>query len=96
MDRYFDVLQSLEDDVEDLQDELLRRPTPKTLSKIQGLKQNLISLRKSIWPVREIVAALGRTESDLIDDGLQPYFRDIYEHTVEIIDSVETLRDIIG
>lgn len=96
VDRYFVVLEDIEDSVENLQDELLRCPNPKTLSKIEVFKQNLISLRKSIWPVREIVGALARTESELIDDGLQTYFRDIYDHTVQIIDTVETFRDIIA
>lgn len=96
IDNYFVVLEHIEDEVEELQDELMKDPNPKTLHKIQNLKQNLIILRKSIWPVREILGALERTESDLIDDRLQAYLRDAYDHTVQIIDTIETFRDIIA
>lgn len=96
IDNYFVVLENIEDEVEDLQDELMSNPNPKTLQKIQKLKQNLIVLRKSIRPVREILGALERTESDLIDDSLQAYIRDAYDHTIQIIDTIETFRDIIA
>lgn len=96
IDNYFIVLEHIEDEVEILQDDLMKNPTPKTLQDIQRLKQNLITLRKSIRPVREILGALERTESELIDDKLQAYIRDAYDHTVQIIDTIETFRDIIA
>lgn len=96
VDQYFVALESMEDDIEDLQDELMTKPTQKTLIKIQSLKQQFIILRKSIWPVREILSLLQRTESDLIDDNLQVYLRDAYDHTVQIIDTIETFRDILA
>jgi magnesium transporter len=66
------------------------------LEKIQNLKQNMISLRKSIWPVREIINTLQRTDSDIINQDTQIYLRDLYDHTVQIIDTIETFRDIIA
>lgn len=96
VDNYFVVLQDIEDDIELLQDELIKNPNKSTLPKIQTLKQNLIILRKSIWPLREILGSLQRTESDLINDSLATYLRDLYDHTIQIIDSIETFRDIIS
>lgn len=96
IDNYFVVLEHIEDEVEALQDELIENPTPSTLQNIQRLKQNLIVLRKSIRPVREILGALERTESDLIHDELHTYLRDLYDHTVQIIDTIETFRDTIA
>ncbi len=96
VDQYFVVLEHIEEKIEILQDELMTNPTPKTLPKIQNLKQELIMLRKSIWPVREIINALQKTDSDLIHDELQNYFRDVYDHTIQIIDTIETFRDIIA
>lgn len=96
VDQYFVVLEHIEEKTESLQDELITNPTAKTLPKIQSLKQELISLRKSIRPVREIINTLQKTDSDLIDDELQKYLRDVYDHTVQIIDTIETFRDIIS
>lgn len=96
VDNYFIVLENIEDDIEDLQDELIKNPTKETLPKIQLLKQNLITLRKSIWPVREMIAGLQRYESGFIHEELNTYFRDLYDHTVQIVDSIETFRDIIS
>lgn len=96
VDNYFIVLENIEDDIEDLQDELIKSPTKETLPKIQLLKQNLITLRKSIWPVREMIAGLQRYESEFIHEELTTYFRDLYDHTVQIVDSIETFRDIIS
>ncbi|MBU0627456.1 hypothetical protein KKG31_00700 [Patescibacteria group bacterium] len=96
MDNYFVVLEGIEDDVEDLQDELMDNPTNSTLSKIQKLKQDLITLRKSIWPVREIINALLKLDSNLLSDDLQTYLKDLYDHTIQVIDAIETFKDIIG
>jgi len=96
VDQYFVVLEDIEEKTEDLQDELMTNPTPKTLPKIQNLKQELILLRKSIRPVREIISSLQKSDSDLIDEELQKYLRDVYDHTIQIIDTIETFRDIIA
>lgn len=96
VDNYFVVLESIEDDIELLQDELVKNPTKHTLPKIQKLKQNLIKLRKSIWPVREMISSLQRIDASFIHPELPPYLRDLYDHTVQIVDSIETFRDIIS
>ncbi len=96
VDSYFVVLEKIEDDIESLQDELLNNPTMDTLSKIQTFKQNIILLRKSIWPVREIISFLQRFDSDLVSEELDKYLRDLYDHTVQIGDSLETFRDTLS
>ena len=96
VDSYFVVLEKIEDDIESLQDELLNNPTTDTLSKIQTFKQNIILLRKSMWPVREIISFLQRFDSDLVSEELDKYLRDLYDHTVQIGDSLETFRDTLS
>lgn len=96
VDHYFVVLDKVQDDIELLQDELVNKPTKDTLPKIQQLKHYLIILRKSIWPLREMISFLQRYESSLIDGGLRMYLRDVYDHTIQIVDSIETFRDIIS
>ncbi|MFA5747731.1 MAG: magnesium/cobalt transporter CorA [Candidatus Absconditabacterales bacterium] len=96
VDNYFVVLEQMEEEIEEFQDKLLTNPGRPILEKIQNLKQNMISLRKSIWPVREIINTLQRTDSDIINQDTQIYLRDLYDHTVQIIDTIETFRDIIA
>ena len=96
VDSYFVVLEKIEDDIELLQDELLNSPTTNTLSQIQTLKQNIILLRKSIRPVREILSFLQRFESRLFSQDLATYLRDLYDHTVQIADGLETFRDTLS
>lgn len=96
VDNYFVVLDKVQDDIELLQDELVNNPSKETLPKIQHLKHNLIYLRKSIWPLREMIGSLQRFESSLIDESLRTYLRDVYDHTIQIVDSIETFRDIIS
>lgn len=96
VDNYFVVLEHIEDDIEVLQDELVNNPTKDTLPKIQNLKHNLIILRKSIWPLREMISGLQRFETKLISEDLHRYLRDLYDHTVQIVDTLETFRDIIS
>lgn len=96
VDNYFVVLDKVQDDIDVLQDELVNNPTKDTLPKIQKLKHHLIYLRKSIRPLREMIGSLQRFESDLINEGLRTYLRDVYDHTIQIVDSIETFRDIIS
>lgn len=96
IDQYFVVLETIEEKIEDLENELLNKANESTLPKIQKIKQKLITLRKSIRPVREIINSLQQTDSGIISDDLWKYFRDIYDHTIQIIDTIETSKDIIS
>jgi len=96
VDSYFSILQSLGDDIEDLEDELLANPTSATLSRIHFLKREMAYLRKSVWPLRELINILKRQESELIQDSTVIYLNDLYDHTIQVIDTVETLKDILA
>lgn len=96
IDSYFLVLEKIGDITEDLEDELMKNPTANTMQTIQALKRRMILLRKSIWPAREIIDFLIRDSTTLISDNTRTYFRDVYNHTVQVIDSIEGLRDVIG
>lgn len=96
IDNYFVVLESLGETIEDLEDELVTDPKPETLQVIQLMKREMIYLRKSVWPLREAISSLQRGESDLITDGVRPFLRDVYDHTIQIIDTIETFRDLLS
>ncbi len=96
VDGYFGILEKLGERVEVLEQEVIGMPDEKTLQKIYALKRALIYLRKSVWPLREVVGGLVRSESERITDATSPYFRDVYDHTIQVIDTVETLRDMVS
>jgi magnesium transporter len=96
VDNYFTVLERLGEQIELLEEELVTNPTPETLQAIHELKREMIFLRKSVWPVREVISALERGESSLIQESTQIYLRDVYDHTIQVIDAVETLRDMLS
>ena len=96
VDHYFLVLEKFGDRVEELEDELVSHPQPEDLHEIHRLKREMIYLRKSVWPLREVINKLERVESSLIKDSTQIYLRDVYDHTIQIIDTVETYRDMLS
>ena len=69
---------------------------PETLQVLHYLKREMIFLRKSVWPLREVIAALERGESPLIKKTTLVYLRDVYDHTIQVIDTVETFRDMLS
>ena len=96
VDNYFIILERLGEEIEDMEEELLTNPTTETLQKIHFLKREMILLRKSTWPLRELINGLERTESPLIQESTGVYLRDVYDHTIQVIDTVETFRDMIS
>jgi magnesium transporter len=79
-----------------MEEELVTNPTPETLQKIHNLKREMIFLRKSVWPLREVVSRLERGESSLIKETTGIYLRDVYDHTIQVIDTIETYRDMLS
>jgi len=96
VDNYFVELEKFGDQMESLEDEVVARPSPQTLRDVHQFKNDMIMLRKSLWPLREVIARLERRESPLISENLGNYFRDVYDHTIIAIDTVETYRDILS
>jgi len=96
VDNYFVTLEQFGDQVEFMEDEVVRQPVPATLQTVHHLKNHMIILRRSLWPLREVIARLERRESPLIQDATAVYFKDVYDHTIIAIDTVETYRDILS
>jgi magnesium transporter len=96
VDGYYAVLENLGEEMENLEEELIDKPTTETLHRIFELKKELIFLRKSVWPLREAVSFLEKSESDLIDHRTLPFLRDLYDHTIQVMDTIETFRDMIA
>jgi len=96
VDHYFIVLEKIGEQIEFLEEELVTDPTPETLQAIHHLKRELIFLRKSVWPLRELISGLERGETRLIQEKTTIFLRDVYDHTIQVIDTVETLRDMVS
>jgi magnesium transporter len=96
VDSYFLVLEELGDTIESLQTDLLADPDPDDLQAILRLKRDILAFRKSIWPLREILGALLRGGSSLIEEEILVYVRDVYDHVSQVIDTLETYREILA
>jgi len=96
VDRYFLVIEKMDEMMEYLEDTVLSNPGPTLVHDIQKLKRDLIYIRKFIWPLREFIGNLMREESDLVQKQTRPYLRDLYDHTIHIIDSLENYRDMLS
>ena len=96
VDNYFAVLENLGEKIEFLDKKLVTNPTSETLQAIHNLKSNMLFLRKSVWPLREVISGLERGESPLINESTGIYLRDVYDHTIQVIDTTETYRDMIS
>ncbi|HLC96792.1 MAG TPA: magnesium/cobalt transporter CorA [Candidatus Nanoarchaeia archaeon] len=93
IDNYFVVLEMLGEQIEDIEQEITEQIKHKTLHKLHGLKKELIHLRKSVWPLREVTNSIIRSESTIIGKTARTFFRDVYDHTIQVMDTVETYRD---
>ena len=96
VDHYFIVLEQLGERVTHLETQVLKQPSQKTMKAIHNLKRDMILLRKSIWPLREVVSNLRREESSLISDETDLYLKDIYDHTIQAIETAETFSDMLS
>lgn len=94
IDYYFVILEHVDYQLEIIEKELFDKPTPNTLRKIQHKKRELTSIRKAIWPLREVISNLFHTGSNLITDSTKTYISDVYDHTIQIIDTLESFREI--
>lgn len=94
IDQGFPLLERFGDEIEVLEEELLDDPGRQTLTRLHALKRELLLLRRMVWPHRELISSLLRDEHRLITADIKPYLRDCYDHTVQIIDLLETYRDM--
>lgn len=96
VDHYFIVLENIGDKIEVFQDSLIKNPCPENLDVIYRLKRQLIDLRRSVWPLREVLGSFERSDSQLIHDYTRLYVRDLYEHVIQVADTVETNREMVS
>ncbi len=96
VDHYFLILEKLGERIESMEDELVSNPTPEVLQKIHTMKRDMIFLRRSVWPLRELISGLERTESPLIKKGTEIFLRDVYDHTIQVMDTIESFRDMVS
>lgn len=96
VDSYFNIIEKLGENIEVIEDTMIANPTPETLRAIHKLRRKMISLRKSVWPLREVVSAFERSDSSLIEESTRIYLKDVYDHTIQVIDTVETFRDMLS
>lgn len=95
VDHYFVMLEELGDQIEALEDELITAPGPHTLEKIHHYKREMLLLRKSVWPLREVLSRLSRDENPLVSPETQVFLRDVYDHTIHVIETVDTFRELL-
>lgn len=95
VDSYFIMLDKLEEKMEDIEEELLVNLGPETLNAIHVLRRKMIFLRNQVWPLREVVAGLEKAESPLIHESTVIYLSDVYDHTIQAIETIEKFRDML-
>lgn len=93
VDSYYHVLEKVGDRLDTLENELLNQPSQELLQQVHQMKGQLMFLRKTIWPMRELVASLLHSESELLDDSITPFLRDLYDHAIQVLDTVEGYRE---
>ncbi len=96
VDQYFDVLEMLGEKIEAMQDLVISDPKPETLHRIHALKRQLMFLRRAVWPLREAANNLSRSECPFLRESTKVFFRDLYDHVVQIVDTIETLREMVS
>ena len=96
VDHYFIILEKMGTKVETLEEKLIDQPTPDTIQTIHEMKRELIYLRKQVWPIRELINNIIKGEFPLIHEDIILFFNDIYDHKIQVIDTVESYRDVLS
>lgn len=96
VDSFFGILEQVGEEMEDLEDLVLQYPAKQIISRIHNLKQRMLTVRRAVWPLRELVSNFEKSESALLEPSTRIFLRDVYDHIVQIIDSVEVSREIVS
>lgn len=96
VDFYFTLLEKTDERIELLEEELMGDPSREILNQLHHMKREMIFLRKAVWPMREMINSFQRSDSNLIHQSTEIYLRDVHDHTIRIIDTVETFRDLLS
>jgi magnesium transporter len=96
VDYYMDILEGIGEHIEALEDAVTLRADTDHLRAINGLRRQVVTLRRSIWPLRDVIVALERSDRPFITDAIDPYLRDVYDHTVRTVELIESAREILA
>jgi magnesium transporter len=96
VDHYFVVMEYMGEKIDSLEDQVVSNPKREILRDVQRLRDEILLVRRSVWPLREVISLLERAESPLVDKSSAFFFRDVYEHTIQVMDTVDTYRDILS
>ena len=96
LDHYFPVLAEMGDYLDSLEDVLFKRPKKEILSNILSVKREIVKLRRIVWPERDKISELLRADAEIVPDEMKIYFRDTYDHSVQIIDLIENYKETSG
>ena len=96
VDHYFAILEHIGTQIEAVEEATLNQPRPAVLERIHAMKHEILHLRKQIWPLREVVGAMTKEESDWIQSDTMLFLRDVHDHTIQIMETIESLRDILA
>lgn len=96
VDRYFEVTEQIEQVIEELEEKILQNPSNEIREDLHHLKKELLAARKSIAPLREAIGRFSKLESEFVDEGSRVFIRDLYDHTIDVIDVVESYRDMLN
>jgi magnesium transporter len=94
VDEFFPVLERYGEQIEALEAAMLEKPSPETIQEIHRVKRELLLLRRAAWPERDVISAMQREESDVLHAETQVFLRDCYDHTIQVIDMIETYREL--
>ena len=96
VDNYFRILEALGDTVEELEETVLKNPSMDVLHRIHHLRREMLVVRRAVWPLREVLGQMYRGELDVIREDTHVFLRDVYDHAVQVIDTTETLREVLS
>jgi magnesium transporter len=96
VDVYFNILEVVGDKVELIDEQLIAGPEPNTLQVLHGMKREIIFLRKAVWPMRDMIGSMERSQTELIKPSTDLYLRDVHDHVIRVIETVENYRDLIN
>jgi len=99
VDQYFSVIEKMEEYIEPLEEQVISSPEPEQSGMIHQVRNDLIQVRRVVWPMREVVRALQRDSAeqcDAVSDDTRVFFGDVYDHVIQVMDQIETFRDILS
>ena len=96
VDNYFLVLEELGERIDQLEERLLNDPGNRSLSEIHDFRNLMIRIRRAVWPLREMIGRINRSANQFFDEKTQLYLRDLYDHTIQVIETVETYREMLA